>query len=329
MPDLLQGIGTTGVDWIVYLSLALVFGTVVLVVFGMTTLVGGRTSLKERVGATGGRSTRAANRPSGGSIRVMDDASSLGRVLGPIAKRFIPTDLADVSRTRLMLVQAGYLRPSAIGIYYTIRIGLALGLPLTSLLLLPLLVPSLDSTKILVLTAFSGIVGLYLPNVWIMRRTKSLQTQYRLGFPDALDLLVICVEAGLGLDAAIARIGQELVGAHRRLGEHFGLMAVEMRAGSTRRDALRNLADRLGIDEVRSLATLLNHSEELGTSIGDALRVYSDDMRARRMLAAEVKANQLSVKLSIPLALFVFPVIMTVILLPVLIRIIRTLAKLH
>jgi tight adherence protein C len=192
-----------------------------------------------------------------------------------------------------------------------------------------LAVPSLDSTQLLVLTAMSGIVGLYLPNLWIMRRTRSLQIQYRMGFPDALDLLVICVEAGLGLDAAIARIGQELVGAHRRLGEQFGLMAVEMRAGNSRRDALRNLADRLGIDEVRSLVTLLIHSEELGTSIGDALRVYSDDMRVKRMLAAEVKANQLSVKLSIPLALFVFPVIMTVIMLPVVIRIIRTLAKIQ
>ena len=146
-----------------------------------------------------------------------------------------------------------------------------------------------------------------------------------MGFPDALDLLLICVEAGLGLDAAIARIAQELTGAHRRLGENFALMTIEMRAGSSRRDALRNLADRLGIDEVRALVTLLNQSEELGTSIADALRVYSAEMRTRRMLRAEIKANALSVKLSIPLALFIFPVIMTVILLPVIIRIIRSL----
>ena len=328
MADLLQSIAGTGTDWIVYLALALVFATVVLAVFGMTTLVGNRApSLKERVGAGGGRTTRARS-SSAGSIRLMDDAGRFG-VLGPVAKRLIPADLADISQIRLTLVQAGYMRPSAIGIYYILRVSLALGLPLSILLLLPFAAPSLSSTQILVLTAMSGIIGLYLPNLWLMRRTKSLQIQYRMGFPDALDLLVICVEAGLGLDAAIGRIGQELVGAHRRLGEQFALMAVEMRAGSARRDALRNLADRLGIDEVRSLASLLTQSEELGTSIADALRVYSDEMRARRMLAAELKANQLSVKLSIPLALFVFPVIMTVIILPVLIRIIRTLGKIQ
>jgi tight adherence protein C len=306
--------------------LALVFGTVVLAVFGMSTLITNRTSLKERVGAADAPGTRAARSSGTGSISLSHDVGGLG-VLGPIAKRFIPTDLADVSKTRLTLVQAGYMRPSAIGIYYFSRIALALALPLSILLFLPLAAPSLEATQILVLTAISGIIGLYLPNLWLMRRTKSLRIQYRFGFPDALDLMVICVEAGLGLDAAIARIGQELVGAHRRLGEHFALMAAEMRAGSTRRDVLRNLSDRLGIDEVRSLATLLTQSEELGTSIADALRVYSEEMRTRRMMTAELKANALSVKLSIPLALFVFPVIMTIILLPVVIRIVRTLGK--
>jgi len=292
----------------------------------MSTLVTNRTSLKERVGAAGAPGTRAARSSGAASISLSHDVGGLG-VLGPIAKRFIPTDLTDVSKTRLTLVQAGYMRSSAIGIYYFSRIALALGLPLSVLLFLPLAAPSLEATQILVLTAISGIIGLYLPNLWLMRRTKSLQTQYRVGFPDALDLMVICVEAGLGLDAAIARIGQELVGAHRRLGENFALMAAEMRAGSTRRDVLRNLSDRLGIDEVRSLATLLTQSEELGTSIADALRVYSEEMRTRRMMTAELKANALSVKLSIPLALFVFPVIMTIILLPVVIRIVRTLGK--
>jgi tight adherence protein C len=326
MADLLQSFGAGGVDWIVYLSLAMVFAMVVLMVFGVGSLVDGRTSLKQRVGATG-RAASVAKRPRAGSIRFSDDANAFGRVLGPVAKRLIPTDLADVSKTRLMLVQAGYMRSSAIGVFYVTRIVLALALPLGTALLLPMVMPSLGSTSILLYAAIGGIAGLYLPNLWISRRTSSLQLQYRLGFPDALDLLVICVEAGLGIDAAFSRIGQELVGAHRRLGEHFALMSVEMRAGSTRQDALRNLADRLGIDEVRSLVTLLMHSEELGTSIADALRVYSDEMRSRRMLNAEVKANALSVKLSIPLALFVFPVIMTVIMLPVVIRIIRTLGK--
>jgi tight adherence protein C len=327
MARLLRDFNLSGSDWVVYLSLALVFGTVMLIVFGVMSLVGGRTSLKARAGATG-RSAGPAGKPSAGSIRFLNDTTTFGRVLGPVARRFMPTDLADVSHTRLKLVQAGYLRPSAIGIFYIARSVLAISLPAAVLLLVPIFAPSLGSTKVLLFAAIGGIVGLYLPNFWIGRRTSSLQSQYRLGFPDALDLLVVCVEAGLGIDAAISRIGQELSGAHPRLGEHFAFMTIELRAGSSRRDALRNLADRLGIDEVRSLVMLLIHSEELGTSIADALRVYSIDMRSRRMLAAEIKANGLSVKLSIPLALFVFPVIMTVILLPVVIRIMRTLVKL-
>jgi tight adherence protein C len=321
---LLQQIGGTGGDLIVYLSLGLIFGTVVLIVLGATALMSGRTSLRQRVGATartGGQRSAGA-----GSIRMRDDVGSVGRLLAPVAKRLLPPDLADISRTRLTLVQAGHMRPSAVGIFYTSRILMAVALPVAALLLLPLL--NLDPNEVLLFAALSGILGLYLPNAWIIQRTKSLQTQYRHAFPDALDLLVISVEAGLGLDAAIARVGQELAGAHRRLGEQFSLMAIEMRAGNTRRDALRNLSDRLGIDEVSSLVSLLMQSEELGTSIAEALRVYSDDMRARRMLAAEVKANALSVKLSIPLALFVFPVIMTVIMLPTVIRIFRTLGKL-
>src|SRR5262249_46483140 len=158
--------------------------------------------------------------------------------------------LADISRTRLTLVQAGYMQPSAVGIFYTSRILMAVGLPVAALLLLPL--ADLDPNEVLLFAALSWILALYLPNAWIIQRSKSLQTQSRHAFPDALQPLVISVEAGLGLDAAIARVGQELAGAHRRLGEQFSLMAIEMRAGNTRRDALRNLADRLGIDEVRS-----------------------------------------------------------------------------
>ncbi|MFO1059997.1 MAG: type II secretion system F family protein [Dongiaceae bacterium] len=318
----LQDIG--GVDWVILAALLMVGGTVVLIIMGAAALVGPRTSLRQRIGA--GARAGSAGRPLAGPASLR--ASQTGGVLGPLTKRFVPSDLADVSKVRLMLVQAGYLERSAIGIFYAARILLAIVLPLAALLLLPAVRPDLDPSLLLFAVAASGLVGLYLPNVWISRRTKSLQIQYRMGFPDALDLMVICVEAGLGLDAAIGRIAQELTGAHRRLGENFTLMTIEMRAGSSRRDALRNLADRLGIDEVRALVTLLNQSEELGTSIADALRVYSDEMRTRRMLRAEIKANSLSVKLSIPLALFIFPVIMTVILLPVLIRIIRSLTNL-
>jgi tight adherence protein C len=176
-----------------------------------------------------------------------------------------------------------------------------------------------------------GLAGLvsafYFPDMWIGMRTRSLQRQYREGFPDALDLLVVCVEAGLSLDAAINRVGQEIGYAHSAIAENFTLMSLELRAGGTRADALHNLAERMGIDEVRSMVTLLLQSEELGTSIADALRIYADDMRTMRMLAAEAKAQALPVKLALPLGFFVFPTMMIVILLPVMIRIYRVILQ--
>jgi tight adherence protein C len=172
-----------------------------------------------------------------------------------------------------------------------------------------------------------GLAGIatafYFPDIWMALRTRSRQQQYREGFPDALDLLVVCVEAGLSLDAAISRVGQEIGSAHPAIAENMALMSLELRAGGSRADALHNLAERMGIDEVRSMVTLLLQSEELGTSIADALRVYGDDMRSRRMLTAEGKAQVLPVKLALPLGFFVFPTMIIVILLPVMIRIYR------
>jgi tight adherence protein C len=229
--------------------------------------------------------------------------------------------MAEVSAVRRRLVQAGYLQPSAVGAFYLARVALAAGLPLVFLVMAPMVSGSIGAPGLIAIGVFLALLGSYLPILWINLRTRSLQRKYLEGFPDALDLLVVCVEAGLGLDGAINRVADELGGAHRALGENFKLMALELRAGKSRQDALRNLAERLGLEEVRAMVTLLLQSEELGTSIAEALRVYSDEMRVRRMLRAEAKAMALPVKLAIPLALFVFPVMMIVIMLPVVIRI--------
>jgi tight adherence protein C len=295
-------------------------------VLGLSSLVSGRTSLRERIAGSGGRPEEAAagaGQPRA-SLRYADDAGNLGRVLGPVTKRLVPTNVGEISQVRLRLIQAGYSRPSAIGVLYATRIGLALALPLLFLLLAaPLVAHRLGTSGTFASAGFLGLIGLYLPNFFVRLRRSSLQEHYRRGFPDALDLLVVSVEAGLGLDAAISRVGQELTGAHPELGENLSMVGLELRAGTARAVALRNLGDRLGIDEVRSLVTLLNQSELLGTSIAESLRIYSEEMRAKRMLTAEIKANALPVKLSVPLVLFVFPVIMTVIMLPVVIRVLR------
>ena len=240
-----------------------------------------------------------------------------------IMRQLVPRDMAKISLLRRRLVCAGYHRPAAIGIYYGARIGLAALTVVLFAVAAPIISARLPDQVVPVLGLAIAACAFYFPDIWIGMRTRSLQQEYRDGFPDALDLLVVCVEAGLSLDAGISRVGQEIGHAHPALAQNFAMMALELRAGVTRANALHNLAERMGIDEVRSMVTLLVQSEELGTSVADALRLYADDMRTMRMLRAETKAQALPVKLTLPLGFFVFPTMLIVILLPVMIRIYR------
>ena len=309
-----------------FLVLGMVFGSVLLTVLGVSYATAGRGDVKKRLRGDArtverARTAAAAAGNESATLSMRDSAMGVGRLLGPVTKYVVPEDLTSVTKLRRRLVQAGYLNPSAIGMYYVWRVLLAIGLPIVFLIFSPAILPKADIKLVALGTVAMVMLGLIIPTFYIDKRTKSLQIQYRESFPDALDLMVVCVEAGLGLDAAIERVRQELGRAHRALGENFTLLSLELRAGRTRGDALRNLADRLGIDEARSFVTLILQSEELGTSIADALRVYAEEIRVKRMVTAERKAHQLPVKLTIPLGLFVFPVILIVIMLPIVIRV--------
>jgi tight adherence protein C len=163
------------------------------------------------------------------------------------------------------------------------------------------------------------------PDAYIARRKRVLHLGYRIAFPDMLDLLVVCIDAGLSLEAALDRISGEIGRQNRHLGANLQIMGAEMRAGRSTIDALASFADRLGLDEARSLAAMLRQSIELGTDVGDALRVFSDDMRDRRLMRAEERANQLPVKMVGPLGLFIFPVILGIAMVPVIIRLLTVL----
>lgn len=266
------------------------------------------------------RSTLSPKTSSGEEIRIIQGVTEKGKLLGPLAKSVMPKNLSEVSALRKALIHAGYMTPAAIGYFYVFRVILALLLPAIALPALTLTAELPVNLIILALISLSGI-GLYLPSLWIAMQARSLKVQYLEGFPDALDLLVVCVEAGLGLDAAINRVGKELESAHKALGHNFRIMGAELRAGRERSEVLNNLAERLNIEEARSLVTLLKQSEELGASIAAALRVYSEELREQRLLRAETKAQALPSKLAVPLVLFVFPTVMIVILLPMIIRI--------
>jgi tight adherence protein C len=159
-----------------------------------------------------------------------------------------------------------------------------------------------------------------------MRRTK-LEREYREGFPDLLDLLVASVEAGLSLDAGVSRVTEELQRRYPILAEQLRVLTLELRAGRSRKDAWTAFAERLGIEEAKSLAVMLRQAEEMGTSLGDTLAVFSEDMRGKRMLRAEEKAMALPAKMMLPLILFIFPCLIGVLMLPAAYRIKETLMK--
>ena len=321
MTDVLAQFGLAPGDALRLAFLALVFFAVCLAVYGVSALWSRGSTVRRRLGPD----AAAAHGPNvrTESLSYLDEATRVSPVISPIVRRLVPTDMARISLLRRRLVCAGYYRPTAVGFYYAARIGLAASFVLLFAFAAPIISTRLPDHMGPVLGIAGAAIAFYFPDLWIAMRTRSLQTQYREGFPDALDLLVVCVEAGSSLDAAINRVGIEIGHAHPALAENFAMMALELRAGGTRADALRNLAERMGIDEVRAMVTLLLQSEELGTSIADALRVYADDMRIMRMLRAETKAHALPVKLALPLGFFVFPTMLIVILLPVMIRIYR------
>jgi tight adherence protein C len=169
----------------------------------------------------------------------------------------------------------------------------------------------------------AAVVGLYLPVLFVRAKADRRQTALVNGFPDALDLMLVCVEAGQGLEAAFNRVGKEMVNSHPLIAEQLGTVVMELRAGRTREDALRRMADRAGVDEIRAFCTLLIQSGKLGSSIAQTLRIYASEMREKRRMRAEEKAHRLPVLLSVPLVACMLPVMIGVLMLPAVIRVMR------
>ena len=169
----------------------------------------------------------------------------------------------------------------------------------------------------------AAAAGLYFPALFIRAKADRRQQALVNAFPDALDLMLVCVEAGLGLEAAFSRVGMEMTTSHPLLAEQFGAVVLELRAGRSHEDALRRMADRAGADDIRAFATLLIQSTKLGSSIAQTLRIYSSEMREKRRLRAEEKAHRLPVLISIPLVACMLPAMIGVLMLPAAIRVVR------
>ncbi len=231
---------------------------------------------------------------------------------------------ADLSALRKRFLTAGIRHPGAPGIFWGARVLCAALLP--ALVFFGALVADkkLMPLRILVILLVFAVLGFYLPEVILDLRIRWRKEQIVRGFPDALDLLVVCVEAGMGIDAAINRVAEEIRLSSPVLSDEFRLLNLELRAGKARADALRNLGARTDVEEVRSFATLLIQTDRFGTSVAQALRVHSDAMRTQRYHRAEELAAKLPVKLMFPLILFIFPAIFVVIVGPAAIQIYNT-----
>jgi tight adherence protein C len=236
-------------------------------------------------------------------------------------------DPAKLSVLRSQLMQAGFYNREAPVIYLGARaVALAVA-TLGVIMLVPLIAGGkggMGGIAIAAVLAGGAILG---PDqVLKIRRTKR-EREYSDGFPDLLDLLVASVEAGLSLDAAVSRVTEELARRYPHLTVHLRFLVLELRAGKSRKDAWAAFADRLGIDDARQLATMLRQAEEMGTSLGETLTVFSQDMRSKRMLRAEEKALALSAKLTVPLILFIFPCLLGALMLPAAARLMHVFSK--
>jgi len=305
------------------LVLGLLFVAVVAVSYAAASAIAARQVTRRRVAEAGSAPVRFG--AEGTSLRADAGASAWSRLVESIEKRGLSlVDTKDES-LRGKLVAAGYTAPYAPRLYTLIRLALVIGLPLLAFGLLLLSGSAPGLMKLYFVLVISAAFGLYMPALFVRAKADRRRDALVRAFPDALDLLLVCVEGGLGLEAAFSRVGMELTHAHPLLAEQFGEVVLELRAGRSREDALRRMADRAGVDEIRAFATLLIQSTKLGSSIGQTLRTYAAEMREKRRMRAEEKAHRLPVLLSVPLVACMLPVMIGVLMLPAAIRVVRTL----
>jgi tight adherence protein C len=275
---------------------------------------------RRRARLAGGAAGPTVGRSGGGSV-VSGMVSGVRR----LGDRIAIQDPAQVSVLRAKLMQAGYYSRESVAIYLGARAAAMASAILGMVLMLPWAMGKGGGMLGVSAGAAFAIVAIMGPDKVLSSRRSKREREFREGFPDLLDLLVASVEAGLSLDAAVSRVTEELERRYRVLAEQLRVLTLELRAGKARKDAWVAFAERLGIDEARSLAVMLRQAEEMGTSLSQTLAIFSDDMRSKRMLRAEEKAMALPAKMMLPLILFIFPCLIGVLMLPAAYRISQSL----
>jgi tight adherence protein C len=295
----------------------LVFLATTVLTFGVMLALRAREAVKRRAAGIAEHSGDAGD---GRALRS-SSLKAVQRLLDYTTKHYGATEKnkGEMKVLRRRLIQAGIFDERGVAFFFVGRTVLAVSLGLVAFFVVPMFIELKDSVFWLTVI-LGGIIGYVGPSMYIDKRIKTRRDEHRSGFPDFMDLLVVCADSGLSMEASLERVGRELGDSYPSLCANIHMANLEIRAGRTMTEALEHLGDRLGLEEARSFATLIQQSAELGSSITDALRVYSDDMRHKRLSRAEEKAYSLPAKLALPMMICIFPVIFVVILLPVVVR---------
>ena len=302
--------------------LALVFVIVMAMVMLMTNALAGRAATRSRLNEVRGEQLRLTNTASLRGDTMAKGWHTLTEVIEKTGISLVDTQ-GDSLRARL--IAAGYHSPLAPKLFTAIRLGLLVLLPAVLIGAIFLGGTEVSQFKLYLLGVALAVFGLYAPNLFISVKADRRRQAIVNGFPDSLDLMLVCVEAGLGMEAAFDRVGREMQNSHPLVAQMLSVVTLELRAGSTRAEALHNMANRTQVTEIRSFAALLIQSDKLGSSIGETLRVYASEMREKRRMRAEERAHRLPVLLSVPLVACMLPVMIGVLMLPAIIRVMREL----
>ena len=284
--------------------------------FSMMAAVRIRGSVKRRTARILTDDERKTNH--GRSLQYSSQ-KTVTRLIEYTTKHYGSANDENMKVLRRRLVQAGIYDPRGVAFFFITRTALAVGLSFAVFVLLPLVRPT-GGTFFWMLVIAAGVAGYVGPSIYIDKRISARKLEHRSGFPDFMDLLVVCADSGLSMEASLERVSRELGPSYPSLTANIHLTNLEIRAGRPLKEALEHFADRLALEESKAFATLINQSIDLGSSITDAMRVYSDDMRHKRLSAAEEKAYALPAKLAVPMMVCIFPVLFVVILFPVIVR---------
>jgi tight adherence protein C len=300
--------------------LTLLFVVVMAVALYAARVMGRRATLVSEIKAI------AQARPQTARMRLQERKDTgWARLAEGIEKAGLNLTDTNGDKLRQKMIAAGYTSAAAPKIFTLTRLVLVLALPAAYLLLVSAGGEPLSFMRLYVFGSVLALLGLYAPNLFISAKADRRREAVTNGFPDCLDLILVCVEAGLGLEAAMDRVGREMVGSHPLVAAMLSTATLQLRAGARREEALRKMGESSGVDEVRSFATLLIQSDKLGTSISDTLRIYAAEMREKRRLRAEEKAHRLPVLISIPLVICMLPTMIGVLMMPGAVRVVRQL----